>query len=286
MGCTRPGVSIAASHFQPRCPHCALESLCSGFALSDKHARFNRYVALKICVSETANSSEISILQRISSVPNDTHPGQQHIVQLRDSFHLEGPNGRHQCVALELTGPSISEFVNHWRAPQSLLPAQAAKIIARQVCEALDFLAGLGIGHGGKPIALMYPRSMTFANKNKDIHTRNVTLAISHIHSMSEQEFMGALGILKTGEVVHKDGLPLESHVPSYQVYSSTYSKGLIVDALRIPVVKIVDFGESFLCTQAPATLHTPLALRAPEVLFGDKIDHRADLWSLGCLVL
>ncbi|RDI86977.1 hypothetical protein Vi05172_g3209 [Venturia inaequalis] len=31
--------------------------------------------------------------------------------------------------------------------------------------------------------------------------------------------------------------------------------------------------------------LHTPLPVRAPEIIFGEKFDYRVDLWSMGCML-
>jgi serine/threonine-protein kinase SRPK3 len=49
--------------------------------------------------------------------------------------------------------------------------------------------------------------------------------------------------------------------------------------------IKIVDFGQSFLRGECPGVLNTPLPVRAPEIIFKDKVDYRVDLWSMGCLV-
>ncbi|KAK9369431.1 kinase-like domain-containing protein, partial [Lipomyces kononenkoae] len=49
--------------------------------------------------------------------------------------------------------------------------------------------------------------------------------------------------------------------------------------------IKIVDFGESFLHTTVPRTLHAPLPVRAPEVIFRDRLDYHVDLWSMGCML-
>lgn len=67
--------------------------------------------------------------------------------------------------------------------------------------------------------------------------------------------------------------------MPEYLVRPASYSSQLS------DTVKIIDFGESLLQQTVPATLRTPLVTRAPEVIFGDKLDYRVDLWSLGCLV-
>lgn len=49
--------------------------------------------------------------------------------------------------------------------------------------------------------------------------------------------------------------------------------------------IKIVDYGQSFLSGANPNTLKTPVPFRAPEIEFKDKLDHRVDLWSMGCVV-
>ena len=74
---------------------------------------------------------------------------------------------------------------------------------------------------------------------------------------------------------------PTEPGVPEYLVRPASYSVRTSLSEL----IKIVDYGESFLDPDPPATLHTPLAIRAPEVVFEDNFDHRVDLWSMGCLV-
>lgn len=82
------------------------------------------------------------------------------------------------------------------------------------------------------------------------------------------------------------NGAALGDHLPPYIVRPTSFS---FVDRKSLrptQVVKIIDFGEAFLKSTAPAALHTPLAVRAPEAMFGDRIDHRVDLWSLGCMVL
>ncbi|TID13090.1 kinase-like protein [Venturia nashicola] len=53
---------------------------------------------------------------------------------------------------------------------------------------------------------------------------------------------------------------------------------------MSFQAIKIVDFGESFMSDDVPDTLHTPIAVRAPEVIFGEKLDLRMDLWSMGCM--
>ncbi|KAI0470284.1 kinase-like domain-containing protein [Xylaria cf. heliscus] len=224
-----------------------------------------RYVAIKVSMAEANSNHEIDILQLISSFPSHTHEGKKHIVQLLDNFSIEGPNGKHQCLVLELLGPNIQELIDFYLRDKRL-PAQAARSIAHQVLVGVDFLAQLNIGHG-------------------DIHTRNITLTLPHLDSLSEQEFIDTLGQPELGPVQRTDGSALGMHLPSYIVRPTPFKARDVLQSLRAPIVKIIDFGESFLPNQAPATLHTPLVVRPPEVLFDDPIDRRVDLWSLGCLL-
>ncbi|CAJ0549905.1 Ff.00g065000.m01.CDS01 [Fusarium sp. VM40] len=84
------------------------------------------------------------------------------------------------------------------------------------------------------------------------------------------------------GLVTRADGKPVEHNLPTHLVRPALFR---IKELLSSPVVKIIDFGEAFFNSDAPSTLHTPLSVRAPEVVFGDSLDHRVDLWSAGCLI-
>lgn len=116
---------------------------------------------MKISVSEAERSHETDILRLISSFGSDTHAGREHIVQLLDSFCVDGPNGKHQCLVLELLGPSIPALIDSYLHDERL-PAKAARSIAHQVLKGVDFLAQLNIGHGGRSLAITgYFKSIT-----------------------------------------------------------------------------------------------------------------------------
>lgn len=90
------------------------------------------------------------------------------------------------------------------------------------------------------------------------------------------------LGKPETGHVRRRDGKRLEPGIPKYVVKPTSHLNQLRNSA---PTIKIIDFGQSFLPTAVPQTLHTPLPVKAPEVLFKDSFDYRVDLWSMGCMV-
>jgi serine/threonine protein kinase len=105
---------------------------------------------------------------------------------------------------------------------------------------------------------------------------------IPHIHALEEDEFFRKLKPPEIGQITRMDGKPLEPGMPEYLVRPASYPVAL---ALASCPIKLVDFGETFMSNDIPGTLHTPLPVRAPEIIFGDKLDYRVDLWSMGCMV-
>jgi serine/threonine-protein kinase SRPK3 len=110
--------------------------------------RDDRYVAVKITVSEVEDSSELNILQALSALPK-YHPGSSYVNQLLDYFTLVGPNGSHHCLVLELAGPNVADVVES-HCKDDRLPPKLAKVFAKQALQGLDFLAANNIGHRGK----------------------------------------------------------------------------------------------------------------------------------------
>ena len=115
-----------------------------------------------------------------------------------------------------------------------------------------------------------------------DLHTGNVAYTLPGLHNVTENDLIHMLGKPEVGTVRSTSHRSSDGAVPKYVVRPSGFPYILS----NLPdTVKIVDFGESFFDTAPPATLRTPLAVRAPEVLLEDRFDHRADLWSMACLV-
>jgi serine/threonine-protein kinase SRPK3 len=51
-------------------------------------------------------------------------------MQLLDHFHVEGPNGKHECLVLEFLGPSITAVLD-MRYDDERLPVTLAKSSAQ-----------------------------------------------------------------------------------------------------------------------------------------------------------
>ncbi|RBR16009.1 hypothetical protein FVER53590_11132 [Fusarium verticillioides] len=229
-----------------------------------KDQRDDLYVALKVATSEVKESRELKVLQAVSSLPNN-HPGWHYVNKMLDHFTLVGPNGSHDCLVLELVGPNVADIVDK-HLKDSRLPSNAARLFSKQILQGLDFLSASNICHG-------------------DIHTRYLALTIPNLHSLSERDFIAKLGEPDTGLVLGPDDEPLPKNLPTQIVRPASFRHREVQRILAEPSIKIIDFGEAFLSDDAPSTLHTPLPVRAPEIVFGDKLDHRVDLWSTGCLI-
>lgn len=115
-----------------------------------------------------------------------------------------------------------------------------------------------------------------------DLHTRNLAFVIPFLHTLTEADLLQKLRSPEIRAVIRKDGKPLEPGLPAYLAWPASYPNDVSLPKLHI---KIIDFGESFCNNDILETVRTPLCVRAPEVIFGEKLDYRVDLWSAGCMV-
>lgn len=92
------------------------------------------------------NDHETQILERLSQGLT-SHPGKKHIVQLLDNFKHKGPNGVHECLVLELLGPSV--IYEAERRKDNRLSAEVAWEACKQTAQALEYVHANNIAHGG-----------------------------------------------------------------------------------------------------------------------------------------
>ncbi|KAI1167962.1 kinase-like protein [Nemania serpens] len=226
----------------------------------------HRNVALKVHIAKKNSNSEILVSNAITKLskeyPGQDHPGQHHLVPLLDHFTVVGPNGTHDCLVLELLGPSVSEVAERF----GRLPPDIAKSTAYQALLGIDFLSRQKIAHG-------------------DLHTNNIAFALPNLASLDESQFYKKFGRPKTLPLRRLDGKALTARVPKYTVEPiSFFDLDGLREELRTCTVKIIDFGEAFFRSQSAAAVNTPLTLRPPEAIFDDWVDYRVDRWSMGCL--
>lgn len=113
-----------------------------GFALVwlardlDQH----RYVALKILRAD-AEDHETKVLKHLKNAA-----GNVRITNLHETFTIHGPNGAHQCLVLDLGGPSLKHLSMYSKRP----PLPFRKAASRKLAEGVAALHSAGVCHGGK----------------------------------------------------------------------------------------------------------------------------------------
>ncbi|KAI0406888.1 kinase-like domain-containing protein [Xylaria palmicola] len=90
-----------------------------------------------------------------------------------ETFHIEGPNGRHLCIVLPLLGPTVSE----WRRLSLGLDADRITKVCYQFTRSLHFLHSNGICHGD-----FHPQN---------IHMRLKDDGLDHLDSEDLLELLG-----------------------------------------------------------------------------------------------
>ncbi|KAM0696774.1 hypothetical protein Q7P36_004023 [Cladosporium allicinum] len=224
-----------------------------------KDHRLERPVAIKILVSKLGEEhQETALHRRISSGSVDL-PGRNHVPELFDCFEIQGPNGVHQCLVMELLGPSMASLAESYAANR--LPGDIACKVARQVVQAVAYMHRMGVVHG-------------------DIHPGNIVLVDESVSKMSAEDVLRSMDSPETAEV---RGYAIGKHTPQYLVLPSTLppSAGLPSNCN----VKIVDFGSAFISGEASPKMRYPLPFRAPEAVITGSWDVEADVWSLGCMI-
>ncbi|KAI1173944.1 kinase-like protein [Nemania sp. FL0916] len=227
-----------------------------------------RYVALKINIAKKNDGTEARMLRAISSLPDNQYGGRSHIRQIFDDFVVTGPNGDHQCFVLELMGPSVLDLVNSHFHKNHRIPGALAKATARQVLSAIDFLAGHGLVHG-------------------DIHTKNIAFPMPNLDELSESQFIDRFGLPKAVKAYGMGEQPSSTvHAPPYILDTLSFANE---DSLHLlgtnPQVKIIDFDTAFPESHPPDRSVTPIVLRPPEAIFGERQDRHVDRWAMGCLL-
>lgn len=82
-----------------------------------------------------AAKDEIEILRQLKSRDSSRA---HHVVQLLDHFTHTGPHGTHVCMVFEMMGQNLLSLIKYFN--YSGIPLDAVKVIARQLCEGLDYV--------------------------------------------------------------------------------------------------------------------------------------------------
>ncbi|PWY87446.1 serine protein kinase [Aspergillus heteromorphus CBS 117.55] len=214
-------------------------------------------VALKILKADVSEASrELSTLLRLSA-PGADHPGQNHVIQLLDHFHHDGPNGTHLCLVFPAM-ISNGEAMTIRGKPRE---AEYVRNISKQILLGLDLLHAADIAHCD-----LQPASILFT-----------------VAGLTQNELLLQPPELST--VKWLEGVEADSSAPEYLV-ASQIRRGELDDAdASTLLVRIGDLGGAISSRNRDTVPVAPSALRAPELIHGEPWDKTIDIWALGCLI-
>jgi serine/threonine protein kinase len=238
------------------------------------------YVALKIPrASEASKSTEADIL-RLLSDSTSGHKGQRFVPRLLDEFAFDGPNGHHVCLVQEAAICSIARSKED-AAADFMFPVETARSIAAQLILGLSYLHSRGVCHGGKKVRnsiLLLDHLINLLQS--DLHMRNLLINGPNIDHLSPNDIHKRYGVCK-GPVRRVDGAAVAPHAPSYGVHPLHITTR--ANELVNPIVKITDYGTSFITTRKTSPkLYTPTLYLPPEAFFHEPVTLAADVWTLG----
>lgn len=173
-----------------------------------------------------------------------------HVTRLHDHFLVEGPNGKHICMAFELLGENILHIIIKHKAvrlllressiphPPLVIPLSSVKVIARQLLEGIDYMHRHGVIH-------------------TDIKPENILLSTSAVVSPHADRRHDVVMALR----------PLESNLDNIHI-------------------KIADLGNAtYTHTHFTNQIQTR-QYRLPEIILKYKQwGASADVWSFGCVL-
>ncbi|KAL0947757.1 hypothetical protein HGRIS_013835 [Hohenbuehelia grisea] len=236
----------------------------------------SEYASLKILMADFSfESQEACVLSRLQE-----GPGRRHVIQLIDHFEHHGPNGTHECLVTEISGPNLSVYLCGLY-PDEIFPPEVAKRFIAQVSLGVEYLHSRGVVHG-------------------DLHTRNMLLHSDKIQAAFKEgpleKYLGKPLIRKLEIRGDPDApVPSSPHVPAYCVIQPDPTPLLqlcFADPSHIRI-KICDFSESHVVDPSadyktqPKILFSPHIFRAPEGLIPNARDTQAissfasDVWCL-----
>lgn len=264
-----------------------------------------RWRAVKILAAShsTGYCADLKIcemLSGLSSEEKDAHAS--HVVVPEDHFWHEGPNGKHLCVVMPVLGPNIEEAARKY-----LHQEEPLKRICYQLVLAMKFLHGWGICHGDfRPSNICYIMKGLDDLEEKDLMRMLGRPTLLCYVDDGEYDWHSDCGgydeeydsqedleddLVNTEEheaisdAAEDDAQEsAESHEPRYIVVTPCWdeSSEYISDDIAV-----IDFGESFLDSNAPEGTGIPRAYRPPEGFFENcgAFGVGSDIWALGCSI-
>ncbi|KAF2150580.1 kinase-like protein [Myriangium duriaei CBS 260.36] len=244
-------------------------------------------VSLKIMTADHPNPHrELDNLLECRTKPS--HGSQ--VIKLLDDFLHVGPNGLHQCLVLELLGPTLATEVHHSSESGGRLDSDEVCHIASQILRALAWLHGNDLAHGGTLVRRHAIKSGR-TKQTTDLNARNIAFYSARLRTLPATELDEALGPIEQCDLVRLDGAKLSEHVPKTLVATPHWTGWPLEadldddDLPDLSEIRLLDLGEGFRISDAPTKLAQPSHLQAPETLFGGTIGYQIDLWRAGLMI-
>ncbi|KAI9926764.1 hypothetical protein MW887_003859 [Aspergillus wentii] len=214
----------------------------------------HRYVMLKIfikasCMGQQVDD-ELKMYRRMEQSAKG-HPGRDAVRTLLDTFNIEGPKDKHQCLVHTPLFESVLTFLR--RNPVEKLPSAVIAFVLYRLFLALDYL------HTECQII------------HTDIKADNIMLGISDDSVFSDFE--------------EKE---LQRPVPRKEVDPDGRTNYMSQD-LRVPksvgAPVLCDFGSAVVGDQYRTEDVQPNIYRAPQVILQAPWTYSIDIWNVGCMI-
>jgi serine/threonine-protein kinase SRPK3 len=104
----------------------------------------------------TGKNSEIKIHRHLAS-QSGIHPGSDRILALLDHFKVQGVNGEHDVLVLQVIGPQLEAMFDE----EPTAVQQAIKSLVHEVALGTSFLHECGVVHAGRSAVLLIDQQLT-----------------------------------------------------------------------------------------------------------------------------
>lgn len=228
-----------------------------------------RYVALKFVTAKMSGcaEAEAAIYRTLhDSLPEDVR--EDFLLPLYDTFWINGPNGKHFCLSMGISGPSLASF--HQGRRMKIRP-DLVNVVAAQVVEGLFHLHDAGLVYG-------------------DLSAGNIAFTLPRLDHFSVRDLYSIFGEPERFEVqvnYEEDYEWGEIHAPAFVYPPLDFTGELPVGLLR-PEVKFIDFGASHLLGSKrgrPGFGYTMSYADPPCLYFGEEPTQESDKWALACIL-
>ncbi|CAM1507169.1 Fc.00g068100.m01.CDS01 [Cosmosporella sp. VM-42] len=232
--------------------------------------QLQEYVALKIALANTPQvhiDRELSFYQLIKTHGQDR--GASHLLELKDDFQHQGPNGCHPCFVYNPMGPNIGVMLRicpdfrYGQPWERRFTKDFSKQASRDILLGLTFLHQNDIVHA-------------------DIQPGNILVSIPHIDVNPQTTASLKQSPDQGRPLVRLDG-KRDAWAPSYLIEGKSLHD--YTSAEMSPLVKIADLGAAFCESEHPSKIVTPVALRSPELILGLAPSRALDIWCFGCVL-